>query len=167
MKIRTDFVTNSSSSSFIAIKVITNNGSQYIAELKSGQVEIDAKVHDGTFRLTRDEFEVVDKVSDLFDKVLSWFFESLEDPACALDEALNIYGSGNITEIRLLRKRDIRYIGIFSREEYWDEPFGASFIAYDYSTKTFDEEHRDELPYSDNEDSYGDNLYERFFRSLA
>ena len=152
------------SSSFIAIKVITNNGSQYIAKLESGEADIDAETHDGTFRLTRDEFEAVDGVSELFDKVFSWFIESLGLGVDEVDmnEVLNIHGSGSITEIRLLRKSDIRYIGIFSREEYWDEPFGASFIAYDYLTKAFDEEHRDEFPYSDYEDSYGDNLYERF-----
>ena len=153
------------SSSFIAMKVITNNGISYTAELDSGQVGIDVEVHDGTFRLTADEFEAVDRMADLFGKVYSWFFESLEGPYCAfdeIDEFLNVYGSGNITEIRSLRKKDIRYVGIFSREEYWDEPFGASYTAYDYSTKAFDEEHRDELPYSDNEDSYGDSLYERF-----
>ena len=136
-----------------------------MAELNSGQVGIDVEVHDGTFRLTPDEFESFDRTADLFNRVFSWFFESLEDPACTLDEideALNIYGAGNITEIQLLRKKDLRYIGIVSREEYYDEPFGASFIAYDYSTKTLYEEHRDELPYSDNEDSYGDSLYERF-----
>lgn len=165
MKIRTDFVTNSSSSSFISIKVITKEGQKYIAELDSGDTDIDAEVHDGTFRVAANEFESIDIVSDLFDKVYNWFYDSLNDPACGIDEkdeVFGIYGSGDTTEIRSLRKEDIHYVAVFSREEFCDEPWGASWVGYDYVTKAFDEEHRDEDVYSDQKDCYGESLYERF-----
>lgn len=102
-----------------------------------------------------------------------WFYESPEAPACAIDEvedALRIYGSGDFTEIRSLQKDDVRFAGIFSREEYWDEPWGASLIGYDFDSKSLFEEHREESPfcYSDDcyfdnfalDDCYGENLYD-------
>ena len=150
------------SSSYIAIKVITNENKNYIAELDSGEVAIDVDVHDGIFEINEETFEKIANGSELFKKAYDWFFESLEDPECAhdeMEEAIRIYGSGNIAEIRSLKKKEISYTGIFSREEYWDEPNGASFVAYDYSTKTLDEEHHGDM---DEEDGFGDNLYQRF-----
>lgn len=175
MKIRTDFVTNSSSSSFIAIKAITKGGNQYIAKLDSGNIDIDVNVHNGKFMVDKEYFEGIKSVSELFKKVYDWFYESLADAACAIDEvedALRIYGSGDFTEIRSLQKDDVRFAGIFSREEYWDEPWGASLIGYDFESKSLVEEHREESPlcYSedrdsdddDSDDCYGENLFDQF-----
>lgn len=153
------------SSSFIAIKVITKEGQKYIAELDSGDTDIDAEVHDGTFRVAANDFESIDKVSVFLDKVYNWFYDSLNDPACGIDEkdeAFGIYGSGDTTEIKSLRKEDVHFVAVYSREEFYDEPWGASWVGYDYVTKAFDEEHRDEEVYSDQEDCYGEILYERF-----
>ena len=165
MKIRTGFVTNSSSSSFIAIKVITKDGQQYAAELDSGNVEIDAEIHDGRLDFEIDDFDSIGKVSDLFDKAYKWFYESLVDPECGfddMDDAFMIYGSGDISEIRALGKDDVRYAEIFSREELDDEPWGASLIGYDYLAKTFNEEHREGILAGNEEDTYGEKLYKRF-----
>ena len=163
MKIRTDFVTNSSSSSFIAIKVITKDRKKYITVFNNENTGIDTETHDGTFEITPNSFESIEKASDLIDKVYSWFYESLEDPECSYDEtdeAFNIYGTGDRAEIRKLKKEDMRYVGIFSREEFWDEPYGASFVSYDYSSKNYCEEHLEALP-DIGQDSI-EELYERF-----
>lgn len=153
------------SRSFIAIKTVTYSGKQYIAELDSGDTAIDVEVHNGTFMLNKRDFESIKTISEFFKKVYDWFYESMEDPACTIDEvdeALNIYGSGNFTEIRSSQKEDVHFIAVFSRIEYWDEPYGASLIVYDFESKSLVEEHRDEFPYSDMEDCYGDDLYEQF-----
>ena len=153
------------SASYIAIKVITNDGKEFTAELSSGDTIIDVEVHDGTFSASGEDFESIIRCSDLFKKAYEWFYASLEDPACAhdeTDEVIRIYGSGSIAEIMVIGKNDVSYASFFSREEYWDEPFGASLVSYDYRSKVLFEEHRDEIPYSDMDDCYGDELYEQF-----
>nr|MBQ4456422.1 hypothetical protein [Clostridia bacterium] len=153
------------SSISIAIKTITKSGKQYIAELNSGETEIDLEDRDGTFRIQPEEIEGFEELSGLFNKVYDWFFERLGDAECGhdeLDDALSIYGSGNAGQIIALKKEEVSFVSVFSRAEFWDEPFGASLIAYDYMNKAFFEEHRDEIPYSDMEDCYGENLYEQF-----
>ena len=153
------------SSSFIAIKAITKKGTQFVAELNGEETGIDVEVHDGTFRISAKDLESIKTGADILKKMYGWFYESLEDPAFAFeeeDEAYDTYGAGNIAEIKALRKDDLRFVGFFSRIEYWDEPFGASLIGYDYTTQALTEEHREEIPYSDQEDCYGEQLYDRF-----
>ncbi len=164
MKFRTDFVTNSSSSSFIAVKVVTSKGEVMEAAFESGAVDIDPEAHDGCFLMTADDFESIRSGSELFDRVFGWFFESLEDPDCGKEEvsqALENYGSGDFPKIRKLDKKDIQHVAIYSREEYWDEPWGASLIEYDYPTKTRMETVRDKMAF-DEEDRYGEELYDWF-----
>lgn len=168
MKFRTDFVTNSSSSSFIAVKAITLDGKQYCAELESGNVDIDVNAHSGRFEFPAKDFENLEAVSDLFSSIYKWFYDSLLDPACAQDEpeeALRIYGSGDFKSILSLRKENLRFVAVFSREEFCDEPFGASLISYDYTQNAFFEEHREK--YNDEEDCYGSELGDRFRDSTS
>lgn len=185
MKFRTDFVTNSSSSSFIAIKVITGDGT-FCKELENPASGV-IPGNGGYFDITRAELDGATDLRQILEKMCRWFYDTIEDPQC-WDEAepswandedydgepqlnwedckhiLKSYSYENDEEILSVKLDDVKSICIFSRMEFWDDPYGARLIEYDRTTKQMkvtDQTYLDADEDSER-DSYGMWLYDRF-----
>ena len=79
MKIRTDFVTNSSSSSFITIRLELKSGEILEASLEAGE-PIDAKVHNGCLHIDQETFEAAETFEPIIKLLADWVYQSMEDP---------------------------------------------------------------------------------------
>ena len=213
MKIRTDFVTNSSSSSFIAVKIQTNN-QIYLEKIEGGGMGIRPTDEQGYFHITEAELKELSDTKQLLQTLCKWIFvrEADHDPDIFHpfnedededeDEDIEFWEDDGeelkwdvcekVIKYFSVFKGDYQYkklpatmdmnkvkrIAIFSRMEYWDEPYGASLIEYDYKTGKFKEQHRNPWkrdPLNDDDDRgnasgshypssdpYGDKLEEQF-----
>lgn len=150
----------------IEFKVITKQGDRLTGSLDSGSVDINAEAHEGDFSIPEETLKN-SHIGDIIGIIFKWFYTALNDPVCTLDEPEDFictYGrdglKDNFGRMQKLKKDNIRKILVFSREVYWDEPWGAAFIQYDFELQQLKEEFRESDPAVD--DCYGDVLHEKF-----
>ena len=155
------------SSLLVEFKVITKQGERLTGSLDSGSVDINAEAHEGDFSIPEESFQNISHFGEIIGIIFKWFYAGLNDPDCTLDELedfICIYGGDGLKEnygkMQQLRKDNISKVLVFSREVYWDEPWGAAFIQYDYELQQLKEEFRESDPAV--EDCYGDILHEKY-----
>lgn len=136
MKIRTDFVTNSSSSSFISVIVETDNDS-YEASYESGDNNI---IVPDYLDISEKQFNSIQSGNDLLKIAKNWFDSTFADSHLPKN---NDFSSGDVEVISNLPKDEINKVSISSNANDSECDHGVD-ISFDYKTGEYTKEYTGE-----------------------
>lgn len=136
MKIRTDFVTNSSSSSFVTITVFTKGGGQFEATYSSGNNDIDLNTSCGPIFDDEEELHEMSG-AEIIEKAKSWFDGTFKEK-WLLEEY--DYSDGDVSEVEQLKSGTISRIQLQYNVDYHGDCGFISNESYDFESGTHDYE---------------------------
>lgn len=129
MKIRTDFVTNSSSSSFVAITLHLKDGTKISAEYGGdGWNAIGEE-----FNPSKKYFESLNSCEKLVNDAINWYCESIEH-SLSKEEAIEIFAEKETPILNETDLTDVKKIQISSYVDYEEFKTGSD-ITYNFETK--------------------------------
>ncbi len=127
MKIRTDFVTNSSSSSYVTVRITTKSGREYEAGYYSGDQGFD--VIGSALELSDTYFEKIESGEEILNTALEWFNKTFKH-AKEFD-----FSDGKIAEIKALKKDDMYKVYLRSEINCDDYVISGRTVKYTYTEK--------------------------------
>lgn len=128
MKIRTDFVTNSSSSSYVRVIIKTKDGKRLSGGFDSGNNDM---IGSKDFNVSKKFFEELSGGEALVAAMKKWFKAGFDNKS--LVDKYD-YSTGSLEEIAKLEIEDIDEIELSSLIDYEMYTIGSD-ISYNYQTK--------------------------------
>lgn len=133
---------------FIGIKAQRKEDCLFCELEYYGSLDLHDDEMDGTFTADSDDFESIDRI---ISKICRWFYARLADPECEEDiaEVIELYGNDNFNKLLNSNLKEVVSLTVLSKMEYYDEPYGASLLEYDVSSKKLNVTNKDTLEYDD------------------
>ena len=145
---------------FIGLKVKKDTDCLFCELGHYGPLDLHNGKMDGTFMANSYDFESIDSIVS---KICRWFYARLADPDCEEDVAkiIEIYGNDNFNKLLTSDLTGVISLTVLSKMEYYDEPYGASLLEYDVSSKELNVTNKDTLDYDDElDDRYREVIWD-------